>query len=233
MNPELSIVIISLNEEENIGKLLSSIKKQDYKNYEIILCDAGSKDKTREIAKGFRCKIVEGGLPARGRNNGAKFARGDYLAFFDSDVILPKGFLRSVLGKIKEDGIDVATVDNVPLSENKIEIFFHKIYNHWQRAMQNIDPHATGACIIIKKNIFNKLGGFDETIKLAEDHALARKAFRKGAKFKVLEGKIYFSTRRLKNDGKIVIAVKFILAAIHRIFIGEIRHDWFKYNLER
>jgi len=233
MNPELSIVIISLNEEENIRKLLTSIKKQDYKNYELILSDAGSTDNTKKIARKFGCKIVKGGLPARGRNNGARAAKGEYLAFFDSDVILPQGFLRSVIKQIKEKKIDVATVNNEPITKDPSEIFFHDVYNLWQKGMQNIFPHATGACILSRKSTFNQLGGFDETIKLAEDHAFAKKAFRNGARFKVLGDKIYFSTRRLKNDGKISIAVKFILATMHRIFIGEIRHDGFKYNLKR
>jgi len=232
-NPELSIVIISLNEEENIGKLLTSIKKQDYKNYELILSDAGSTDNTKKIARKFRCKIVKGGLPARGRNNGARVARGKFILFLDSDVILPQGFLKSVIKQIKEKKIDVATVNNEPITKDASEILFHDIYNLWQKIMQKIDPHAVGTCILIKKKVFRKIGGFDERIKLAEDHALARKAFRNGAKFRVLDDKILVSTRRLKNDGKVNIAVKFILATLHRIFIGEIRHDGFKYNLKR
>ena len=43
--PELSIIIITLNEEENLPRLLKSIEKQDYEDYELILSDAGSKDK--------------------------------------------------------------------------------------------------------------------------------------------------------------------------------------------
>ena len=233
MTPELSIVIISLNEEENIAKLLPSIKKQDYKDYEIILSDAGSTDNTKKIAKKFGCKIVNGGLPARGRNNGAEVARGKYLAFFDSDVILPKGFMRSVMNQMNEKKIDMAAVEQSPITKNKSEILFHDIYNLWQRIMQKIDPHAVGTCILIKKELFKRIGGFDERIKLAEDHALARKAFKNGAKFKVLDDKLLVSTRRLRNDGKIVIAVKFFLAVLHRTFIGEIRHEGFNYNLKR
>jgi len=233
MNPELSVVIISLNEEENLAKLLPSIKKQDYKNYELILSDAGSTDNTRKIARKFGCKIVKGGLPSVGRNNGAKIARGKFILFFDSDVILSQGFLKSVIKQIKENNLDMATVSLSPLTKNKFEVLFHDIYNLWQRIMQKIDPHAVGTCILIKKELFRKIKGFDERIKLAEDHALARKAFKNGAKFKVFDDKILVSTRRLRNDGKIAIAVKFFLAVLHRIFIGEIRHDGFKYNLKR
>jgi len=73
----LSIIIPTLNEENYLPFLLESIKNQDFKDYEIIVADAGSHDKTREIAKNFGCKVVSGGLPAKGRNEGTKFSRGN------------------------------------------------------------------------------------------------------------------------------------------------------------
>lgn len=77
--------------------LLDSLGKQDFKDYEIIRTDAGSKDKTVEIAKNYGCKIIPGGLPSKGRNEGAKVAKGDLLLFLDADLILPEGFLNTFL----------------------------------------------------------------------------------------------------------------------------------------
>ncbi len=75
---ELSIVVPAYNEEKYLPKLLSCIKKQTYKDCEIIVADANSRDRTKETAKKYGCKIVKsGGLPAIGRNNGAKAAKGD------------------------------------------------------------------------------------------------------------------------------------------------------------
>lgn len=93
----MSIIIPTLNEEKFLPRLLDSIKKQDSKDYEIIVADAGSKDATVEIAKKYRCKIVQGGLPAKGRNEGAKIAQGDLLLFLDADVQLPSDFLKNSL----------------------------------------------------------------------------------------------------------------------------------------
>lgn len=228
--PELSIVIISLNEEKNLPKILASIKRQKYKNYEIIISDAGSIDKTLEIAKQNKCRIVKGGLPSRGRNNGARVSLGKYLAFLDADVILPSGFLENVMSQIRENKVDIATVRQKPVTKKKMDIFYHHAYNLWQKTMERIDPHSVGTCIIIKRDLFRKIEGFDESIKLAEDHALARKAFRQGARFRVLDADILVSTRRLKKEGRGVIAVKFVLAALHRITLGEIRSNWFKYE---
>ena len=88
----LSIIIPTLNEEKYLPPLLDSIKKQDYKDYEVIVADAGSKDKTVEIAKKYGCKVVKGGLLPAGRNRGAEASKGDLLLFLDSDIILPPHF---------------------------------------------------------------------------------------------------------------------------------------------
>lgn len=230
--PELSIIIITLNEEKNLPRLLKSIKKQKYKDYEIIVSDAGSKDRTKEIAIKAGCKITKGGLPARGRNNGTRVAKGEYILFLDADVLLPRNFLEKVMREMKDDKVDIATVHHKPMTKNKLEKFYHKGYNLWQKAMEKIDPHAPGSCILIKKNLFNKLNGFDEKIKLAEDHALARKAFRAGAKYKVLDAEILISVRRMKKEGSGMIAVKYILAALHRVTLGEIKNNLFRYKLK-
>lgn len=230
---ELSIVIISLNEEKNLDRLLGSIKKQDYKNYEIIVSDAGSVDRTVEIARKEGCRIVKGGIPAEGRNNGARVARGKFILFLDADVILPFDFLRKIISEMKEDNVDIATVRIIPLTNKKIEKILHKGYNLWQKAMEKIDPHAPGSCIIVKKKLFFKLGGFDESIKLAEDHAFARKAFRDKAKYKVLDAEILVSTRRMRKEGKSKIVTKYVLAALHRATLGEIRHNLFRYEMKR
>ncbi len=98
----ISIITPTLNEEEYLPLLLESIKRQDFKDYEIIVADAGSKDKTLEIAKKFGCKIVPGGLPAKGRNAGAMVARGDLLFFLDSDVVLTKKFFEKTLAEFNK-----------------------------------------------------------------------------------------------------------------------------------
>ena len=68
----LSIIIPTYNEEEYLPVLLESIKEQSFDDYEVIVADANSTDKTREIAKEYGCIVVDGGLPAVGRNNGAR-----------------------------------------------------------------------------------------------------------------------------------------------------------------
>ena len=117
-NLKLSIIIISKNEEKDLPRLLKSIEKRDFTDYELILSDAKSIDKTREIGKKFGCKIVEGGLPSVGRNNGAKIAKGELLLFLDSDVKLPNGFLSKNIKEFQDRKLVSATTKYIPDSKN-------------------------------------------------------------------------------------------------------------------
>ena len=74
----VSIIIPSYNEQDVIGACLNSISAQSYKNTEIILVDDGSQDKTIEIAKKYKAKIVKQGHkgPGPARNLGASIAKG-------------------------------------------------------------------------------------------------------------------------------------------------------------
>ena len=98
----LSIIIPTLDEEKYLPMLLHSIEEQSFRDYEIIVADAGSCDKTLDIAKEHHCRVVAGGLPAYGRNKGADIARGNLLLFLDADVVLPKDSLTKVLEEFKK-----------------------------------------------------------------------------------------------------------------------------------
>ena len=89
--PEASIIIRTFNEEKRIGNLLETIRSQDYKDYEIILVDSGSTDKTLEIAKRFRVKITEieshNFTFGYSLNVGCAKAKGKYLVFVSAHVL--------------------------------------------------------------------------------------------------------------------------------------------------
>ena len=71
----LSIIVPTLNEEEHLPIFFREIKKQSFKDYEVIIADANSTDRTVEIAQKFGATVISGGLPAKGRNEGAKIAK--------------------------------------------------------------------------------------------------------------------------------------------------------------
>ena len=127
----ISIIIPTLNEEKCLPKLLKCIKEQTYKYYEIIVADADSKDKTKQIARKFGCKVVKsGGLPAVGRNNGAKAAKGGILLFLDADSLIENNFLENAVNDMERRKLDAAGSYLYPLGNRLLDRFF---FGHIQR----------------------------------------------------------------------------------------------------
>jgi len=228
----LSIIIPALNEEEYLPLLLESIDKQDFKDYEIILADAGSKDKTLEIAKKYGCIIAPGGLPAKGRNEGAKIAKGELLFFLDADAVLPDNFFEKALTEFEFRKLELASFCLVPLPKSKFSSFLLNVfYNQPIVLMESALPHAAMG-IFCKKELFEKLGGYDEDVKLAEDHYLARRAQKLfKAKLGIIKStEIFVSDRRFKTDGWFSVGIRYFLCELHMIFIGPVRSDIFNYK---
>ena len=235
--PKLSIVIPTLNEEKDLPNLLESIKKQNFKNYEIIIADNNSKDNTRKIAKKYKCNLTKGGLPPVGRNNGVKIAKGDYILFLDADVILPYNFIRDALKEFEERYLEAATCEFIPLSDKKIDQFLHKFSNGIIRTLQYIKPFGAGFCILVTKRIHNRINGFNESLRLCEDHDYLERISKLGT-FRILKNpKVYVSTRRLEKEGRRTLALKYAKATIYQLTnqkdkMKEIDYEFGNYNRE-
>ena len=224
----LSIIIPTLNEEKFLPRLLNSIKEQSFSDYEIIVADAESKDKTIEIAKSFGCKIVKGGLPAKGRNEGVKRAKGDLFLFLDADIIfLSPKFLENLLKEFERRNLDIASFSIFP--ENKIDKALYGVYNFWVKLTQKFLPHATEA-ILARKEIHQKIGGFDEEIKIGEDHVYARETAKFGKFGFIKTNTVLTSSRRFERDGRFKTYLKYLLAGTYMIFFGPVKSDIFKYR---
>jgi len=220
---KLSIIIPALNEEENIAKLIKSIKKQDF-SCEIVVADAGSKDKTVSVSKRLGANVVKGGLPAKGRNNGAKAAKSGLLLFLDADVLLKKGFLDFCYNEIKRKGLEAATCYALPLSRNIIDLLNYRLGNLWIFSFKKIKPYAHGFCIFASKKAHNKIRGFDESISFGEDSDYVNRISKIG-KFDVLKRYIYVSVRRFVKEGRLKSMLNYFCLNFYRLFFGEIRKD--------
>ncbi|MBW2965899.1 glycosyltransferase [Candidatus Woesearchaeota archaeon] len=227
----LSIIIITKNEEKCLPRLLESLKNQSFKDYEVIVSDANSNDKTREIAANYGCRIVEGGKPAGGRNNGVKEAENDLLLFLDADVILPENFLEENIKEFNERKLDCATAIYKPQGDKLVDRFMYFVYNNWAKSMQYFFPHSAGFCIFCRKEVFDKAGGFNERLYIAEDHAFVNKAKHSGYRFRLLKSvPILASVRRAEKEGRFKFAMKYIYAGIYRLFVKEIEKEIFEYD---
>jgi len=228
----ISIVIPALNEEKYLPKLLDCIKSQSYTDYEVIVADADSIDNTRKIALKNGYRIAKGGMPAVGRNKGARMAKGSLILFLDADVQFGNDFLKNSVEEFKKRNLSVAGFRLLPLGNNILDKVFFYIFNLWTMSTQFFYPNAAGAGIMCKKEIHEKIDGFDETIKLSEDMDYVKRCGKIG-KFRILKSpRLYVAMRRFDTEGRIKVGFKLLMSALHRIFLGEIRTNVFKYDLK-
>jgi glycosyltransferase involved in cell wall biosynthesis len=237
--PFFSIIIPSLNEEINLPILLTSIKNQTNFDFEILVVDSHSTDKTPEKAIKYeklipRFKFISHKTKnvSQARNYGAIFSRGEFLIFLDADVELAKDFISEIKNKIQEFNLDMTTVWNRPKTKSLAGKVVLYLLNINMSLFEKIKPAANGPCIIIKKELFDKIGRFDEEIVFGEDFDLVQKAHKKKANFKVFQKPIlYVSTRRFEKEGLLYSLYKSIKAILYQLFFGPIRKPIFDYEM--
>ena len=101
MQPKLSVIIASYNHQDYIAETLRSLEEQTFDDFEIVIVDDGSKDKTIEVAKSAQSRAQiytqENQGVVAARNRGVSLAKGKYICFVDSDdVVLPERFAKQV-----------------------------------------------------------------------------------------------------------------------------------------
>src|SRR3989337_3636674 len=116
IKPKISIIVPTLNEEKNIKDFLDSLEKQTWTNFEIIVVDGGSTDKTINIAESHQTKIIVKKelreFPSR--NIGAKMACGEILLFTCADVTFPSDFLAKIDQNFDDLGLLALTGPDIP-----------------------------------------------------------------------------------------------------------------------
>ena len=228
---KLSIIIPTFNEEKYLPKLLESIRMQNFSNYEVIVADAGSEDGTRNIALDYGCKLVEGGLPSVGRNNGAEVAQGEFLLFLDSDVILTEGYIKSALDEFEEYDLGIAITQIAPLSDSTFDKLSHDFANFFMRKVESIKPHGAGCYgILTRRSLHEKVDGFDENLDFGEDTDYIEK-IASISSFKVLRTpRLFVSTRRIEEEGRKNLAIKYAKSTLYHFTGRKISADELNYN---
>ncbi|MHB1663655.1 MAG: glycosyltransferase [bacterium] len=169
-NSLVSVIITTKNEEKNIGVCLESIKSQSYDNIEIIVVDNNSNDKTKEIATKFTGLIYDKG-PERSaqRNYGVSISKGEFILYIDADMIFAQYVIESCVNEFKSDPLLVGLYIPEIILGNGL---FCKT-RRFERSFYNATP--IDAIRFVKKDIFMKAKGFDESFSGPEDWDFNRK----------------------------------------------------------
>ncbi len=209
-----SIIIPTLNEEKLLPNLLKQINSPGFRNSfdtEVIISDGGSNDKTIEIAMELSDIVkvhnsTQRQNIAEGRNAGAKQANGDIFIFINGDVLIPEiaHFFNYIENKFAPSDYLAMTckVKIFPEEEILLDKLYHGVYNAYFVLLNKIGiGMGRGECHIIRKNVFRKINGYNESLAAGEDFDLFRRIRKLG---KILFAKnlcVYESPRRFRKLG--------------------------------
>ena len=167
----LSIIIPIFNNPKDILDLMNSIKVSNLKTIEIIVIDDGSKPKLQNNLKKFKTKYkyIKNSGPAHARNYGASISSGKFLLFIDSDLILPKKFLKKLIFFLKKENIKVGSII-YGIKSNLDNIFsqykaFFDYFNISTKLNKKKDKVLIGSSCVFERNFFFKNKGWNENIR--------------------------------------------------------------------
>ncbi|MFH1504776.1 MAG: glycosyltransferase [Candidatus Omnitrophota bacterium] len=168
----ISVIITTKNEEKNIENCLNSVVKQSYPqdNIEIIVVDNNSADKTKEFALCYTDKVYNFG-PERSaqRNFGVEKSSGEYFLYLDADMALSENVVKDCVDKVKNNPEIIALYISEVITGKS---FFSKV-RKFERSFY--DGTVIDCARFIKKEPFNRVGGFDENLTGPEDWDLDKK----------------------------------------------------------
>lgn len=222
--PLFSVVIPTYNCAEKLRRALKSIEEQSFKDFEVIVCDDGSCDHTKDVIDAFSDKFdikylwqEHWGGPARARNNGIRIARGDYIAFLDADDRWYP--LKLEIVKRHLDNADILYHD-LDIYTPAGKFFFKKVKGrHLKKPvfvdlLKNENALITSS-VVVKKSILKQVGSFTEGfLNCVEDFDLWLKIARATEKFTYIPkslGAYWIDCRNISEPSeKIIMRMNFV-----------------------
>lgn len=197
MNNSISIIIPTLNEAANIGKLIQHLQvHQDERLIEIIVVDGGSSDKTIAIAADLGADIVLCTHCGRAHqmNKGSKYAKGDILYFIHSDTLPPDSYIADIQTAIQAGysiGSYRSSFDS-DISLLKLNSFFTRF--------DSLVCRGGDQTLFVTKRLFDELNGYKEELLIMEEYDFIIRA-KKNNRFKIFPKAALISARKYENRG--------------------------------
>lgn len=178
MSPKVSVVIPVYNGEKSVEISLKSLSEQTDKNFEVIIVDDGSKDKTKDIVleyiksdSRFKYFFQENAGVSVARNKGMQLATGEFITFLDSDDFYKETFIEKMVNKVQSESADVCYCGYNIVSPNKLKIKKTKFRSKnllLYYILGRVSIHTTGW--IIRKKLIEEFDiKFPEGISWGED----------------------------------------------------------------
>lgn len=204
-NKIFDIVIPTLNEESHLPNLLGDLRAQTFRNFNVIVVDGKSEDKTKEIIKKYKVKLI---ISSRRnvsyqRNLGAEESKAEWIVFMDADNRIPKRYLENVYKYLNTHSPDLLSTWIKPDTGSNKDKLTATIMNLFMDLNKNSKkPYILESMFLIKNSCFKKLKGFNPKTPWGEGEELLGKAKKAGMTFDFVKNPKYtYSFRRLKKIG--------------------------------
>ena len=202
----ISIIIPVLNEEQQIGEIIKKLWNRQSGNVkEILVVDGGSEDRTVEAAKSAGATIVHS---ERGRakqmNSGAEKANGELLYFLHADTVPPDYYDQEIINAI-ESGFDFGCF-RLQFDWDQPLLNFYSWFTRFRYTGLRFGDQS----LFVEKHVFEKSGGFDESLIVMEDQEIYRRLHLKG-EFYLSEQYVTTSARKYKKTGPFKLQFFFTL----------------------
>lgn len=179
---KISVIVPAYNEENYLGVCLASLKKQNFKgDYEIIVVDNNSSDKTSQVARDAGVRVVFESKKGVGsaRQAGAVASLGDIIAYTDADTIVPENWLSRIAMEFEKDKNLAAfgglyTLSSGPILIRVGFILLARIYWYLDKLLSG-RWYLAGANFAVRKEFFLKVGGFNINLKIGEEPDLSQR----------------------------------------------------------
>lgn len=229
---DLAVVIPTLNEECFIGRLLDSIAKQTVIPKEIVVVDACSEDKTiAEIKKKQRklnnlkyFQIPKSTISCQ-RNLGVQKTHAPHILFLDADMELrDPDVLEKYYKEVSDRQPDIAVAKTPPDSNYWKDKVYFQAENILIKTLRYFWPVITARNLYIRRDVFEKAGGFDESVAVGEDQELAHRVIKNDGKLIFLKSvKLHTSVRRVAVEGRTKYSVRMVLFGLSILLFGRKR----------
>lgn len=219
--PLFSVIIPTLNEEIFLPKLLQSLAVQTHKDFEVIVVDGSSKDKTVSEAKKYEkllpsLRIIGAKNPSlpRQRNLGAAVARGTWFIFVDADSIFLPYFIDRAVAFIHEHDPKLFTTwfrsDNED-PKDAVSTLFANVYIEATLILKK--PLTPGPLTIIRRDAFDVVDGYDEEHAFNEDVDFGLRLYKAGIHLSILRETLYvWSLRRFRKEGTLKVLNQYVIS---------------------
>ena len=175
--PLVSIIMPAYNAENTIVESIGSVLRQTYTNWELIVINDGSKDSTTEVVSEINDKRIrlieqENGCVAKARNNGINNAKGEYIAFLDSDDLWLEEKLERQIRKLVDGKYKMCYAKTWCFIDNSNQIydgFVNVALDFEDKDKILIYDFIPILTVLIMKNVLDEVGYFDETLRGVED----------------------------------------------------------------